>query len=144
MNKRRPVETSEDLVRAFADLFDEIEPETPEEIDAVLHEADLYLDEMGTRMKTATEQALAKSPLNWRNRASRELEDERARIAHFETARPGDRACLIEAIKRLTGQVPRQITYAYRNLDSMTDEDLASLLSNLEYLASQKSGQGEK
>jgi len=55
---RRPIETSEDLVRAFADLFDEIEPETPEEIDAVLREAGYDPDEVGARMKAVAERAL--------------------------------------------------------------------------------------
>ncbi len=142
MDKRRPVETSEDLVRAFADLFDEIEPETPDEIDAVIREAGFDPDEMEARIRAATEQALARSPLNWRNRTSQELESERDRVAR--AVRPGDRAGLIEAIKALTRQVSGQIAYAYRNLESMTDEDLAGLLSNLEYLASQKGGPGEK
>ena len=144
MKKRKSIETSEDLVRAFADLFDEVEPDTPEEIDAVLREAGYDPDEIGVRMKAAAEKALANSPLNWRNRAQKELEDEQTRIARFTTARPGNRAGLIEAIKRLAGQVPGQVAYAYRSLALMTDEDLASLLSDLEYLASQKDGQGEK
>jgi len=65
---RRPIETGEDLVRAFADLFDEIEPETPEEIDAVLREAGYDPDEVGARMEAVAERALVDSPLNWRTR----------------------------------------------------------------------------
>jgi hypothetical protein len=35
MDKRQPPATEEELVHAYADLFNEVEPETPEEIDAV-------------------------------------------------------------------------------------------------------------
>lgn len=144
MKKRKSIETSEGLVRAFADLFDEVEPATPEEIDAVLREAGYDPDEIGVRMKAATEKALTESPLNWRNRASKELENERTRIGHVRTTLPGNRAGIIEAIKWLIEQGGNQVAYAYRNLEAMTDEDLVSLLSDLEYLASQKRVQDEK
>ena len=38
MKKQRTIETDEDLIRAIADLFEEMELETPEEIDALLRE----------------------------------------------------------------------------------------------------------
>lgn len=54
--KRRPIKTSGDLVRVFANLFDAIEPESPEEIDQVLREAGYDADAVGARMKAAAEQ----------------------------------------------------------------------------------------
>ena len=54
--KRKPVETSEDLVRVFADFFDEVELE---DIDAVLREAGHDPDEVGARMRAVAERALA-------------------------------------------------------------------------------------
>lgn len=144
MKKRKSIETSEGLVRAFADLFDEVEPDTPEEIDAVLREAGYDPDEIGVRMKAAAEKALTESPLNWRSRAPKELENERTRIGQVRTTLPGNRAGIIEAIKWLIEQGGNQVAYAYRNLEAMTGEDLASLLSDLEYLASQKRVQDEK
>ena len=144
MKGRRSIETSEDLVRAFADLFDEIEPETPEEIDAVLCEAGYDPDEIGARMKAVAERALVDSPLNWRNRAQRELEAERARIAAAVKTSLLNRADIIHAIEQLVAQFGGQMAYAHRNLDSETDEDLASLLSELEYLASRQHGRSEE
>jgi len=141
---RRSIETGEDLVRAFADLFDEIEPETPEEIDAVLREAGYDPDEVGTRMKAVAERALADSPLNWRKRAQRKLEAERARIAGSAKTSLHNREDIIRAIEQLVTQFGGQMAYAYRNLESETDEDLASLLSELEYLASQQHSRSEE
>jgi len=40
-----------DLIRAFGKLFDEVGPETPEEIDEELREAGYDPDEVGRRFK---------------------------------------------------------------------------------------------
>ena len=74
MDKRHPPATEEELVHANADLFNEVEPETPEEIDAVLREGGHDPDSIAARMKSIAECALARSPLNWRNRAQLGLE----------------------------------------------------------------------
>ena len=52
------MKTSEDLVRAFADLFDEVEPETPEEVDVALREAGYDPDQVAARMKAVAQEAL--------------------------------------------------------------------------------------
>jgi hypothetical protein len=143
MSKRNSIQTSEELVLAFADLFDELEPETPEEVASVLRDTGHAPDEVGARMKAVAEQALAKSPLNWRIRAQRELQAEREHLAGLAAPALRNRAEIIAAIKRLVAQSGAQMAYAHRNLESETDEDLASLLADLEYLASQQSGQGD-
>jgi hypothetical protein len=144
VKKRGCVETSEDLVRVFADLFDEVAPVTPEEIDAELRDVGLDPDKVGARMQAAVEHALTESHLNWRKRARRELEDKRTQIAESVSTWVRDRAGIIAEIERLSSQFSGQLGYAYRNLESETDEDLASLLADLEYLASQQSKRGEK
>jgi hypothetical protein len=144
VKKRRRVETSEDLVCAFADLFNEVAPETPEEIDGELCAAGYDPDKIGARMQAAAEQSLANSPLNWRSRAQRQLEVERARIAGFVTTLLRSRAEIIAAIRQLVAQSGGQMVYAHRNFESETDEDLASLLADLEYLASQQRGRSEE
>lgn len=138
------MQTSEDLVRAFAELFDELEPETPEEIASVLRDADKEPDEVGARMKAAAEQALAESPLNWRIRAQTELETERDRIAKRAAPALYSRVEIIAAIRRLIAQSGAQMTYAHRHFESETDEDIASLLADLEYLASKRLGRGDE
>jgi DNA-directed RNA polymerase subunit F len=147
MTKSGPPKTSEDLVRAVADLFDEVEPETQEEIDAVLREAGHDPDEVAARMKVVAERALASSPFNWRNRAQRELADERARYERLASVLPRSRADILSAIQALLAQLGGRTQQAYahfRNFESATDEDLARLLSELEYLASQQHGQHRK
>jgi phage gp29-like protein len=142
--KKRRVETSEDLVRAFADLFDAAAPEMPDEIEKELREAGYDPAEVGDRMQAAAEQALARSPLNWRSRAQAELDDARDRITNFTGQALSDRDEIISAIKQLASLLGDDMSYAYRNLEAETDEDLASLLAELEFLASQQRGQGDE
>lgn len=120
-------------------MFDELAPATSEEIDRELRDVGLDPDEIGARMQAVAEQALAESHLDWRERAPKELKDERAQIAARASARPHDRAGIIARIRSLRSQFGVQLGYAYRNLESETDEDLASLLEDLEHLASQQS-----
>lgn len=56
--KPDPCLSDKQLVRATADLFDELVPETPEEIDAALREAGYDPDEVGARMKAVAERAI--------------------------------------------------------------------------------------
>ncbi len=144
MKQRKQIETSAELVRAFADLFDEVVPETAEEIDAELRAAGYNPEEIGASMQIAAQQALAQSPLNWRNRAKRELEGERARIDKFTRPMLRGRAELIAAIRQVLAQSGGHMAYAHRNLELETDEDLATLLEELEYLASRQQGQDKE
>ena len=57
--------TPEELIQAVADLFNEVEPETPEEIEAVLREAGYDPDAIREQMKTIAERALSKQPQKW-------------------------------------------------------------------------------
>jgi hypothetical protein len=140
MTKRKRIETSEDLVHILADLFNEVSPETSEEIDDELRKAGYDPDEVAERMKSVAERAIANSPFNWRNQ-EQELAGERARLEH-STLPPGkNRMQLIEAIKQLLAQLggnAKLIQAYYRNFEEMSDEDLASLQSELEFLISQQ------
>jgi hypothetical protein len=142
MNKRQPPATEEELVHAFADLFDEVGPETPEEIDAALREGGHDPDTVAARMKSIAERALARSPLNWRNRAQQELEAERSRLDNVTPILRRGRGEIIAAIQQLLSRLQaHQLApaHAYRNFDQATDEDLTSLLAELEYLVAGKS-----
>lgn len=62
---RKPIRTSEELMQIFADLFDEIPaPDTPEEVDAILHEFGYDPDKLAERIRAAAERAMAASPLS--------------------------------------------------------------------------------
>lgn len=141
MDERRPPVTEEELVRAFANLFNEVEPETPEEINATLRDAGYDPDTVAARMKAVAERAIMDSPLNWRNRAKQELEEERHRRGVAESSAPQSRKDIINAIRRLLTQIHgNQVELAthFRNFDQATNDDLVSLLGDLEYLAAQQ------
>lgn len=144
MTKKKPLETSEEFVNALTDLFNEIGPETPEEVEAILREAGYDPAKLAAEMQAFAEQSLKNSPLNWRNRAQQELTAARS---HFESTLSRvsrSRSELIEAIQQLLQQVggqPQQALAHFRNFESASDDDLASMLEELEYLKSQQQGQ---
>ena len=147
MNKRQPPATEEELVHAFADLFNEVEPDTPEEIDAVLREGGHDPDTIAARMKSIAERALARSPLNWRNRAQQELEAEKSKLDNVTPIVRRGRGEMITAIQQLLSRLhAHQLApaHAYRNFDQATDDDLASLLAELEYLVAGKPAHEEE
>jgi predicted metal-dependent hydrolase len=111
---------------------------TSEEIEDELRDVGLEPDEVGARMQAAVEEALAKAHRERREEAAKELAEERARMAEARWSQPRGRAEIIAAIEHLSAQFGGQVRYAYRNLESETDEDLASLLEDLEYLASRQ------
>ena len=139
MRKRQPPTDNEELLDALADLFDEVEPSTPEEVDKVLREAGHDPDKVATKMKAMAERALAQSPLNWRNTARREMDEERARLDGFKPDLPESRTDLITAIRKLLASLQidqgRLAAAHHRNFEEVTDEDLASLFVELSYLA---------
>lgn len=137
MSKREPLKTDQELARALDELFDEIPPpETSEEIDATLREAGCDPDEVASRMQALAERALRESPLNWRNRRQ-EMEQERAQLDTSSSATERSRFELLSAIRQIFTQYPQLATH-HRNLDQATDDDLASLLAELEYLVRQQ------
>ena len=141
MNERRPPTTEDELIHAFTDLFNAVEPETPEEIQTTLRDAGYDPDSVAARMQAIAARAIENSPLNWRKRAQVELESEKARLEIIPSAQPGNRADIINFIKQLlTGLSGQQFEHAahFRNFDQATDEDLASLLADLEYLVARQ------
>lgn len=56
--------TNRELLARMAELFSEIDYDTPGEIDEILREAGLDPSEVGARMKDVAEKALANHPLN--------------------------------------------------------------------------------
>ena len=147
MRKRQPPTNNEELLDALADLFDAVEPSAPEEVDEVLREAGHDPDEVAMKMKAIAERALAKSPMNWRNVARRETDEERARLDGFKPELPGSRTDLITAIRKLLASLQidqRRLAAAHhRNFEEVTDEDLASLFVELSYLARHPHGHAD-
>ncbi len=141
-DRRNDRQTEQNLVRAFAELFEQVEPTTPEEIDETLRSAGYDPEETERQFAALARQALEQSSLNWRNRA-KALETEQARLRQRDlNAITGDsRETLIGKIKQLLMSSGPQLHLAsvhFRNFDEASDEDLASFLAELEYLVSEE------
>jgi hypothetical protein len=138
MNERNPLKTEEELLVAIEALFKEISPpDTSEAIDVALREEGYDPDEVGRRFQAIAQKAMEISPLNWRNRASLEIEQATARLdAAKIQAMPTNRKDLITEIREILNSLGPSPLFSvhYRNLESITVEDLESLLTELRYL----------
>ena len=128
--------TEPELLDAFLALFNETEPNSQQEIIEVLEEEGLRPKDVGVRMAAVARRAQERSPLNWRSRSAA-LAHEQAQLARHgqQPSRPDllhsiqERLALVAA-----GQRP-QLMAAYRNLETLTDEDLVTLIQQLELLS---------
>ncbi len=145
MKEKKAPGTEEELLARLERLFDQLEPDTADEVDIILREAGLDPEEVGARMKAAAERQFAASPLNWRNKARQEVAEAEARLAKFSSTPTAGQADLRERIERLLrglSATHRSVAAAYhRNLEEATESDLQSLLSELEYLTSEEGGE---
>ena len=143
MTVRRPPQTDEELVRVFDYLFDQTEPQTPEEVDAVLSDAGYDPDKFAARIHDLAQRALAESPLNWRNRARGQYEEALAQLRRYLSTARGNRTEILAAIDQVLAQLSlrqrESLTAHFRTLDQATDADLTTLLGELEYLLTKKS-----
>jgi len=145
MSKHRPPETEKDLIRAFDVLFSAVEPESTEEIEALLRAEGLDPKELAAQGRALVDEAIAKSPYNWRNRAPQERRRAGEKYGEIESAFPKTREAILSAISDFKLRMPEQYSLAtaqYRNLEDVSDDDLQTLLGDLMYIWSQPS-QGE-
>lgn len=141
MSEHKRDRTDKELFGAINQLFSEVEPETPEEIDAVIKAVGYDPKSFAARMETVAKQFAAKSPLNWRNKARTELDLERKRLELHTASRKRTGNDLRARIQNLLAQFggrPDMAFAHHRNLDTASDEDLESLLEELEYLIGDK------
>lgn len=80
MDKRKAPTTNKELLDALSELFQETEPETPEEVNVLLREAGYDPEQIAAKIKAAAERGLSESPLNWRNK-TQELEADKKRLS---------------------------------------------------------------
>jgi len=143
MSEHKPLGTEEELANAVDELFEAIPPpETDEEVDTFLRECGYEPVELLSRLRQVVDDAAANSPLNWRNRALKEMEGARARRDRIVVDQ-NNRDEIIAAIERLYTKLTesrRQLVPAahFRNRENASDEDLADLLGDLEYLATEE------
>lgn len=147
-NKDKKDKSEQEVLHAFADLFDEVLDEDIEDVDTALQALGYDPATIEKKMKNVAEQALARSPLDWRNRARQGIQREQERLAsfsaHFGQARAQVKqqiAELLEQAKRVHGE---EAVAHFRNLEELTDEDLADVAEELMYLLSKQDDPGSK
>lgn len=144
MTTKKTPATDKEILEFVVDLIGEdIASNDAEEVDMVLREAGLDPDALAQHYEQVAQEAWAQSPLNWRNRARSQLERTKEHFASIQPkSTPTSRNEILEAIQAVTdrlGQHGQPALAAYRNFTEATDEDLRSILRDLEYLASQQS-----
>jgi len=142
MNKQKPIRSEEELVDAFDQLFDEIPfPRTPEEIDEYIREAGIIPNNFGEGIVEIITKALEESPLNWRNRALKEIDGARERLEEIDSFKRMDRSDILSMIDNLIEKIkiknPALAPVHYRNRTDLSKEDLASLLREILFIAEQ-------
>ena len=142
MTKKKTIETSQDLVQAVEELFDYVLMDVPQEAATVLREEGYDPERISETMARIAKEALAASPLNWRNKAE-QLERESARLRETSRASGRSRAENEAYFRQLMDKLkykPSSLAAAYRNLNTTTDSDLESLNNQIEFLLSQQDG----
>ena len=129
--------TEQEVLDTILELLVDLEPESTEEVDAELRAAELDPQAMSSHIENIVQAALVKSPFNWRVQEREKIEQERHRYSLSKSQRKT--ASRVEAINRI-----QQLSTHYgvqfaglhhRNLENASDEDLISLLNQLEFLA---------
>lgn len=126
--------SEEELLRRMAGFL--CASPSEEETDGILRQAGYDPDEVAEMFRSLAHQALAHSPLNWRNRTAAMVEA-RDKLRATEQSLPNDRSGMLERIHALVARLgtrSRSLAVQYRNLDDVSDSDLRSLLADLEHL----------
>ena len=135
--KRKAPETSADLLDFLAEAFDAVPPEGVAEAEDQLRSAGLDPEAVGEHLAGVAKDALAKSPFHWRTRAAGER---RAALDSLQAVRRRYRTraemeTRLAAI--LTSESQEQARAAFHKVQGKaSDDDLASLLAQLEFLGS--------
>lgn len=135
-DKRKPPETEEDIYDIFLDLFDEVAPDSPEEIDEFLREKGYDPVELANSARSIFREALETSPLDWRNRARQEIEDAKTKMAQHMPKSGRTREEVISDITSIERKRGAAIAAHFKNLDlnKVSYEDLESMLADLQHL----------
>ncbi|MBN1454314.1 MAG: hypothetical protein JW963_25075 [Anaerolineales bacterium] len=139
MDKNKPHKADEDIVREFDRLFDEIpEPSTDEEIENYLIDSGYNIDDLKVKGLEFIRDLIAN---NWRFTTSDEIDKEATEINKIPLREDWERNRLLQAIRKaseILTQSGGEPVLAFRNLENLTERDLASVLQELEYKANSK------
>jgi hypothetical protein len=135
------VNTYKDLLRAMDQLFEEVNPETSEEVDAYLRKAGYDPRVVGEKYKALALSAIAKANQQEKEVEGMATKEALEKLNQTPTFQGLSRKEVIERIGNFRARgkntmISQTMASAYRNLDDITDEDLASVLQELTYLIS--------
>lgn len=131
-------QTDDEILNAFADLFSEMVPEDPEEINALLVEAGLDPKQIEEETNSVIKEARSTTPLDWRNR-QQEMENAISRHEQAGNDLPLDYQSLLDIWQQLMSQAPARRIYAqarYRNQrpEDLSSEELRSLIQDIRFV----------
>ena len=142
MDKQNASNTDNEFLERVAKFLAEVESESLEEVRAALQEAGYDPKAIERQAIDLLDKLQSRSPFDWRNRSRSEIEAERTRVAAITAnTKRQNRASYLEQIQQLAkelGGEGSQLVTAHRNFEEATEEDLASLLADLEYLAGKR------
>lgn len=136
MDEDKSKRTDLDIASEFDRLFDEIPgPDSDEEVRTYLEEAGYDIEKLKAEGVAFVNDLIAS---NWRFANLRDIHDVAAEINEVPVRKGWDRRRLTAAIEKLSAVLSSngaQPSLAFRNLDELTDTDLATILQELEYKA---------
>lgn len=136
MDENRSKRTDLEIASEFDCLFDEIpEPNSLEDVRAYLSEAGYDIEKLKADGVAFVSDLIAN---NWRFADLRDIHEAAVKINEVSVRNGWDRRQLTAAIEKLSailGSSGTQLSLAFRNLDELTDTDLATILQELEYKA---------
>lgn len=136
MDENKSKRSDLDIANEFDRLFNEIpEPETDEEIREFLVESGYDPEALKAQGREFVHNLIA---TNWRFVSSNEIDEAVTKIDEVPTRKEWSRSQLTKAIQKLSAVLTiggKQPSLAFRNLEELTDSDLAVILQELEYKA---------
>ena len=136
MDEDKSKRTDLEIASEFDHLFDEIpEPDTDEEVRAFLEESGYDVEKLKAEGVAFVRDLIAR---NWRFASLRDMHAAATAINEVPVRIGWDRRRLTEAIEKVAAVLRSggaQPSFAFRNLDELTDADLATILQELEYTA---------
>ncbi len=151
MKNDNRIETEEQLLQALEEfLCSGSEDDSIEEIEKELIDLGHDPAELGQKGREISIECLANSPLNWRNTATNAIQIARARLDETKSriAKNLDRKSLVNEIQKILDSLGRKdsnmIPAHFRNYEAASDNDLLKILSQLQYLKSNKKNEKEE
>lgn len=137
MDEDKSKKTDLEIASEFDHLFDEIpEPDSDEDVRIFLEEAGYDMEKLKTEGTAFVNDLIAK---NWRFANLSDIHDAAAAINKVPIRKGWTRHKLAAAIEKisfaLSSSSGAEPSLAFRNLDELTDADLATILQELEYKA---------